>query len=508
MGNFSRLFEDAFEEHYIYEDAESDGIIGHDEYTSEHEKKGLIKSKGIEYVVENPNQVKSATDNIATFSTENDDIQMAVDDNLKNNSNFVSQSDLDSTISSIVKAAESGKWDSESLQQLDNILKEINNGRIEYKRYPGRVHEAYRRMAGGRTAGAWLLFTRDDRTMEEKSRTLTPAERYTKEEADRPGQERALKAWAKATDLWFEDASEPVKGMEHKKDLDGGEAKIYVKDAHTYRKLIHNDYFITPQLMLDRIAIHNALSPAKLILQGFTQDKNGNVVFVVDQKIVRGTAPTDADVEKLTTILKLKMHPKFRGNTFLTEDGSLYISDLHDENIIVNPKGDPIIIDTEARLNTPELGEEGTYIPNNELVLQKSDTQTITNKQSKDDIPFYLLKTPKGEVEVYGFIDPETHDMYLDDAVINPEHPIHEYTHLWDKAMLKTNKDLWNQGVTLMKQLKLWKEIENSEQYGQKWKTMSTLPTFCTPIPLSDMKQDFFTFVDLSFPNFIYICTF
>ncbi len=154
------------------------------------------------------------------------------------------------------------------------------------------------------------------------------------------------------------------------------------------------------------------------------------------------------------------------------------------------------LLKQEKLRNKPSLTEET-------LIAEK-----IKDYYQSQKLPFYLLKTPKGEVEVYGFIDPETLDMYLDDAVINPEHPIHEYTHLWDKAMLKTNKDLWNQGVTLMKQLKLWKEIESSEQYGQKWKTMSTLPNFCTPIPLSDMKQDFFTFVDLSFPNFIYICTF
>ncbi len=367
------------------------------------------------------------------FSTENDDIQMAVGDNLKRNSNFVSQSDLDSAISSIIEVAESGKWNQKTIKQLDNILKEISNGKIEYKRYPGRVHEAYRKMAGERTAGAWLLFTRDGRTMEEKSRTLTPAERYAREEADKPGQERALKAWAKATGLWFEDASESVKGMEHKDNFDGGEAEIYVKDAHTYRKLIHNDYFITPQLMLDRIAIHNSISPAQLILQGFTQDKNGNLLFVVDQKIVRGTVPTDADVKKLTEVLNLKKHPKFRGNTFLSEDGSLYISDLHDENVIVNPEGDPIIVDTEARLNTPELGKEGTYVPSNELVLQTSDSQTFTaTTQSTEEIPFYKAQTPNGEVEIYGFIDPKTREMYLDEAIIRPVHPIHEYIHFGD----------------------------------------------------------------------------
>ena len=51
---------------------------------------------------------------------------------------------------------------------------------------------------------------------------------------------------------------------------------------------------------------------------------------------------------------------------------------------------------------------------------------------TQNEILFHLLKLPNGrEVEVYGFIDPETWEMFLDDAVINPETPIHEYTHIF-----------------------------------------------------------------------------
>ena len=39
-----------------------------------------------------------------------------------------------------------------------------------------------------------------------------------------------------------------------------------------------------------------------------------------------------------------------------------------------------------------------------------------------------FFTTPQGEV--YGFVDKEG-NIYLDETVISPEHPIHEYTHLW-----------------------------------------------------------------------------
>ena len=64
--------------------------------------------------------------------------------------------------------------------------------------------------------------------------------------------------------------------------------------------------------------------------------------------------------------------------------------------------------------------------------------------------------TPQGEV--FGFVDKEG-NIYLDETKITPEHPIHEYTHLWDRALQQRNPELWNRGVELMKQIPLWNEI-------------------------------------------------
>ena len=74
--------------------------------------------------------------------------------------------------------------------------------------------------------------------------------------------------------------------------------------------------------------------------------------------------------------------------------------------------------------------------------------------------------TPQGIV--YGFATPDGR-IYLDRRIIRPEHPIHEYTHLWDRAVIKNNRPLWNKGVALMKQLDLWNEVLNDKNYGKKW---------------------------------------
>lgn len=98
--------------------------------------------------------------------------------------------------------------------------------------------------------------------------------------------------------------------------------------------------------------------------------------------------------------------------------------------------------------------------------------QTLKNRNSlngRENQGILSFTTPQGEV--YGFVDKDG-NIYLDETKISPEHPIHEYTHLWDRAVQKHNPALWNKGVELMKQTSLWKDILNSEQYGKQWQAM------------------------------------
>lgn len=79
------------------------------------------------------------------------------------------------------------------------------------------------------------------------------------------------------------------------------------------------------------------------------------------------------------------------------------------------------------------------------------------------------LRTPDGEL--YGFT--YNGEIYIDETKLSPEVPIHEYTHLWDKAVMKIKPELWNRGKELMKELRLWDQILQDENYGRKWKAQS-----------------------------------
>ena len=54
----------------------------------------------------------------------------------------------------------------------------------------------------------------------------------------------------------------------------------------------------------------------------------------------------------------------------------------------------------------------------------------------------------------------------LNEEKLNPNTPVHEYTHLWDRACRTSNLELWRRGVELMKQTSVWKEVENDPNYS------------------------------------------
>ena len=65
-----------------------------------------------------------------------------------------------------------------------------------------------------------------------------------------------------------------------------------------------------------------------------------------------------------------------------------------------------------------------------------------------------FMQRPNGTV--YGWT--EGNRVHLTPEGINPESPVHEYTHLWAKAVKARNPELWKNVVELMKQLPAWGE--------------------------------------------------
>lgn len=129
-------------------------------------------------------------------------------------------------------------------------------------------------------------------------------------------------------------------------------------NGNTVIKTIGLDYFIQPVFALDRITLHNALfAETKMKVLGFGRNSLQEFVVIVEQPFIHGKMMDDYDIATFTEQMGFKsINP--RNWTFATND--IYLSDMHDENVLCAPNGHICVIDCDIRINTPELRAEGT----------------------------------------------------------------------------------------------------------------------------------------------------
>ncbi len=50
---------------------------------------------------------------------------------------------------------------------------------------------------------------------------------------------------------------------------------------------------------------------------------------------------------------------------------------------------------------------------------------------------------------------------------MNSEVAVHEYTHLWDNYIQRTNLELWERGKSIFKNTKFWEEVKADPNYAE-----------------------------------------
>ena len=179
------------------------------------------------------------------------------------------------------------------------------------------------------------------------------------------------------------------------------------------------------------------------------------------------------------------------GEDFLTEiDNKLYNEDgwhrvesggltrftKGEKTIVLNPNatGADIYEELSVGLGSPKsaseflnsLGYIGISYPEEYMSGGRSDgakNYVIFNENDAkitDRIEF--LREPDGTV--YGAT--VGGKIYLNQEHLNPNTPIHEYTHLWFSALEKANPELYKWGVELMRQLPIWEEVKTDPNYA------------------------------------------
>lgn len=198
-----------------------------------------------------------------------------------------------------------------------------------------------------------------------------------------------------------------------------------------------------------------------------------------------GTQETANTIKGDQLALFLNARNPLYTDDFVHETASYMLSELYKQGIISREKYSSLrgISNSELRKLMLSLGYDGTKYENkaegggisysfiSPNQIKSADGENTTFSKTNNNIHFF--KDSKGVV--YGYVD-DAGIIHLDKNKIKPEHPIHEYTHIWDRVVALKNPSLWIRGVELMKQFdggKLWNEIANSEFYGKKWSNMS-----------------------------------
>lgn len=135
----------------------------------------------------------------------------------------------------------------------------------------------------------------------------------------------------------------------------------------TLIKIIGLDYYIQPVLALDRISLHNAFFPeTRLNVIGFGYSNDGAFQIVVEQPFIHGSSMTDEEIAAYAKAMGFELR-NARNWTFATPE--IYLSDLHDENVIRSKDGNIFVIDCDIRINTPELKQGGIRTLTNEITF-------------------------------------------------------------------------------------------------------------------------------------------
>lgn len=129
-----------------------------------------------------------------------------------------------------------------------------------------------------------------------------------------------------------------------------------------------NDYnhYGTIEKLMDRISIHNAIFPEtrlEVIGFGMKDDSEDNTGFsvILRQPLIQGEITSDPEKVFNSFIARNLLPLNDSSWCFTTETKNIVLSDIHDQNMIETARGNIILFDCEALLNT-DSQTKGNYI--------------------------------------------------------------------------------------------------------------------------------------------------
>lgn len=252
---------------------------------------------------------------------------------------------------------------SEGLRKLDQYAEDFISERLVYQRFsPLEQHGCSE--GGAANVIATILAGAETEADCNAEDAITEFQKECKRGAQ---QEARIECWAKATGIWIDKVDDSLQQLLGEQIAEGGEAIVYDHGV-TIVKSIGLDYFIQPIFALDRIALHNAYFPeTRMTVLGFGRNNEGEFKIIVEQPFIKGMHINDEEIRELMLSMGFELRNP-RNWTYATPE--IYLSDMHDENVLRSSTGTFFVVDCDIRINTPELRQGGTRMLTTDILYK------------------------------------------------------------------------------------------------------------------------------------------
>lgn len=243
-------------------------------------------------------------------------------------------------------------FNSVTLQQLNNLIKDIENGRellLPKHRfaYERKIFGDRNRPRITRNAIAAALICGGG-CVSNRIISTSYLKRYEWSERC----EQLLEQWAKSEGVWFPNAVQYFTDAGYIRiDIETGESIVF-RDVEwtTCIKIIGANYYSSMiDKSIDRVLLHNSMFQPSLNIIGFTKH-NGRFKIVADQTFVQGVPATEDDIAKfIEDNLKGFVYNRST-DSYIKDD--IEISDLHEANFVKTENGKTFLIDCTIKFTS------------------------------------------------------------------------------------------------------------------------------------------------------------
>ena len=248
------------------------------------------------------------------------------------------------SINDIYKAIDANGFNVSTLQLIEELINNIENGRTNFPRFNEQEH------AGLCKAGAPLIGASIVASYARRSLTASchveggqggPANWQIDER-----QEQLIEQWSKAAGLWFGNSDSILQKNFGPMIAQGAEAKVYYREGDPTVAKERASIYSTTEKALDAIVLHNSLFPETAMNAfGFTRDSDSLFRIILTQPYVRCLRlATKDEIDALVNAKGFRDNWSGQGVNYISD--RMALEDMHPANVFIDEvSGKPICID-------------------------------------------------------------------------------------------------------------------------------------------------------------------